>query len=170
MTILITAILLASSAQVAQQPPPATTTTAQQIDSRGPCLESPKQVPNVVGEPSERSSEVVRIDRVVSTRTYMPNQVIGFLYTRQDGKTFLGTRAAQYTSPASAAQLNAVLSSTHAASSTLTSFPPQTRLGVKTSGPPFLEVKIPAAAWAPLAIRLDPCVSWPASSPLPDPS
>jgi hypothetical protein len=167
MMILATAVLLAGSMQIAQQPTPA---PSQPIDARGPCLDSPKQVPNVLGEPFARSSEVVRIDKVSSTRTFMVNEVIGFLYTRQDGKTFLGTRSAQYTSPASAAQLNAVLASTHAPEVTQTAFPPQTRLGVKTSGPAFLAVRVPPAAWEPLAIRLDPCVLWPSSTPLPDPT
>ncbi|MBV9736657.1 MAG: hypothetical protein JO177_00695 [Candidatus Eremiobacteraeota bacterium] len=165
MMILATAALLLGSAQIAQAP-----SIAQAVDTRGPCLDSPKSVPNVLGDPFERTSEVVRIDKIVSTRTLMPNEVIGFLYTRQDGKTYLGTRTAQYTSPASAAQLNAVLASTHNSDVKETAFPPQTRLGVKTSGPPFLGVKIPANAWEPLGIRIDPCVSWPSSSALPDPS
>jgi len=165
MMIFATAALLLSSAQIAQAP-----STAQTVDTRGPCLDSPKSVPNVLGDPLNRSSEVVKIDKVVSTRTMMPNEVIGFVYTRQDGKTFLGTRTAQYTSPATAAQLNAVLASTHAPEVRETSFPPQTRLGVKTSGPPFLSVHIPPNALEPLGIRLDPCVSWPSGSPLPDPT
>ncbi len=165
MMILATAALLLSSAQIAQAP-----SMAQSVDTRGPCLDSPKSVPNVLGDPFERTSEVVRIDKVVSTRTMIANEVIGFLYTRQDGKTFLGTRTAPFTSPATAAQLNAVLASTHTPEVKDTSFPPQTRLGVKTSGPAFLGVRIPSSAWDPLGIRLDPCVSWPSSSALPDPT
>jgi len=165
MMIIATAAVLVSSAQIAQAP-----TVAQTTDTRGPCLDSPKSVPNVLGDPFERSSEVVRIDKVVSTRTMMASEVIGFLYTRQDGKTYLGTRSAQYTSPASAAQLNAVLASTRGADVRETSFPPQTRLGVKTSGPPFLGVHIPQNAWDPLGIRIEPCVSWPSGSALPDPT
>ncbi|MBV8688508.1 MAG: hypothetical protein JOZ59_00245 [Candidatus Eremiobacteraeota bacterium] len=165
MMILATAALLLSSAQIAQAP-----TVAQTVDTRGPCLDSPKSVPNVLGDPFERSSEIVRIDKVVSTRTMMANEVIGFVYTRQDGKTYLGTRSAQYTSPGSAAQLNAVLASTHAPDVKETAFPPQSRLGVKTSGPPFLGVHIPPNAMEPLGIRLDPCVSWPTASALPDPT
>jgi len=127
-------------------------------------------VPNVLGEPFDRASEIVRIDKVISTRTFMANEVIGFVYTRQDGKTFLGTRTPQYTSPASAAQLNAVLASTHSQDVKETAFPPQTRLGVKTSGPSFLGVRVPTAAWQPLAIRIEPCVSWPSGATLPDPT
>jgi hypothetical protein len=167
MMIVATAALLIGGAQIAQQPAAA---ASLPTDTRGPCLDSPKAVPSVLGEPFVRQSEVVRIDKVVSTRTMMANEVIGFVYTRQDGKTYLGTRTAQYTSPASAAQLNAVLASTHAPEVKETTFPPQTRLGVKTSGPPFLGVKIPTGALQPLAIRLDPCVVWPASMPLPDPT
>ena len=165
MMIFAMAALLLGGAQIAQAP-----ASAQSVDTRGPCLDSPKAVPNVLGDPFERSSEVVRIDKVVSTRTMMAGEVIGFLYTRQDGKTYLGTRTAQYTSPASAAQLNAVLGSTHNPDVKETTFPPTTRLGVKTSGPPFLGVRIPAGAWDPLGIRIEPCVSWPSGNALPDPS
>ncbi|PZR59715.1 MAG: hypothetical protein DLM50_01005 [Candidatus Meridianibacter frigidus] len=165
--IIVSAILLASL-QIAQVP--ASNPTSSVIDTRGPCLDSAKQVPNVVGDPPDRSSEILRIDRVVSTATFMPNEVIGFVYTRQDGKTFLGMRAAQYTSPASAAALNAVLASTHAPSVAETAFPPQTKLGVKTGYAAFFEVRLPAQALAALQIRTEPCVAWPLGRPLPEPA
>ena len=120
-------------------------------------------------QPNTRDAEVVRIDRVVSQATYTPNEVIGFLYTRQDGKTYLGMRTAQYTSPASAQELNAVLASTHAPGVSETEFPPQTRLGVPTKYSQFFQVKIPTDALAALQIRLEPCVLWPAGRSLPDP-
>ncbi|MBV8726192.1 MAG: hypothetical protein JO233_00280, partial [Candidatus Eremiobacteraeota bacterium] len=75
MMILAMAALLLGGAQIAQAP-----ASAQPVDTRGPCLDSPKAVPNVLGDPFERSSEVVRIDKVVSTRTMMASEVIGFLY------------------------------------------------------------------------------------------
>jgi len=165
MMILATAALLLGSAQIAQAP----TAPSQTIANRGPCLDSPKQVPNVIGQPFARESEIVRIDMVVSTRTFMPNEVIGFLYTRQDGQTYLGTRTTPYTSPAGAAQLNAVLASTHTPG-TKTEFPPETRMGVKTKGPPFMAVHIPSSSWGPLAIQVAPCVSWPSGAALPDPT
>ncbi len=140
------------------------------VDTRGPCLDSAKQVPNVVGEPAQRSSEIVRIDRVVSESAYTLNQIIGFLYTREDGKTYLGMRTSQYTSPASAQELNAVLASTRALGVSEIEFPPQTRLGVPTRYSQFFQVKIPPAAIDPLKIRLESCVAWPAGRALPEPA
>lgn len=174
--IAVSTLVLAMNLQVAQVPAPAPNVapaappTTQYIDTRGPCLESAKQVPNVLDQPVERASEIVRIDKVISTATYTPNQIIGFLYTRQDGKTYLGMRAPQYTSPASAQELNGVLASTHAPGISETEFPPQTRLGVKTGYSQFFEVKIPGGAMDPLGIRLESCVVWPPTRPLPDPA
>ena len=166
-------MLIALSALiVAQAGPPATTATptpAGFVDTRGPCLDSAKQVPNVIDNPNTRDSEIVRIDKVVSQATFTPGEVIGFLYTRQDGKTYLGMRTAQYTSPASAQELNAVLASTHAPGISETAFPPQTRLGVPTKFSQFFEVKLVPDALTALQIRLDPCVVWPAGRALPDP-
>ena len=171
---MLTLIIATLLAQATPVPTPASAPVIappQVIDTRGPCLDSAKQVPNVVGEPAAaRDSEIVRIERVVSQATYTPNQVIGFLYTRQDGRTFLGMRALQYTSPASAQELNQILASTHAPGVSETEFPPQTRLGVKTGFSQFFEVKIPPAAHDALQIHLEPCVAWPAGRPLPDPA
>ena len=166
MLIMISALILAQAGSPASSPTP---TPAGYVDTRGPCLDSAKQVPSVVDVPVSRDGEVVRIDKVVSQATYTPNEIIGFLYTRQDGKTYLGTRTPQYTSPASAGEINAVLASTHAPGIAQTEFPPQTRLGVPTKFTQFFEVKIPVDALAALQIRLEPCVIWPAGRPLPDP-
>jgi hypothetical protein len=166
MLILISALILAQASNPAATPSPA---PAGYVDTRGPCLDSAKGVPSVVDVPNSRDGEVVRIDKVISQATYTPNEVIGFLYTRQDGKTYLGTRTVQYTSPASAQELNAVLASTHAPGISQTEFPPQTRLGVPTKFTQFFEVRIPPDARTALQIRLDPCVIWPAGRPLPDP-
>ncbi|GAC1499073.1 MAG: hypothetical protein NVS1B14_02370 [Vulcanimicrobiaceae bacterium] len=170
-------LVLAMNLQIAQQPTPAPTTTPSPapavsppvIDTRGPCLDSAKAVPDVLSQPVERSSEIARIDKVVSTATYTPNEIIGFLYTREDGKTFLGMRALQYTSPATAQAINQVLASTHAPGVIETQFPPQTRLGVRTGFAQFFEVKIPTAALRALEVRMEPCVAWPAGRELPDP-
>ncbi len=178
MMIVSTILLLAANLQVAQQPSPAPTSTpsaaaavsAPVIDTRGPCLDSGKAVPDVLSQPVDRSSEVARIDKVVSTATYTPNEIIGFLYTREDGKTFLGMRSLQYTSPANAQAINQVLASTHAPGVIETQFPPQTRLGVKTGFAQFFEVKIPPVALRALAVRMEPCVAWPAGRELPDPA
>ena len=172
-----TAFSLALHSMLAQMPTSADPNHAAQmeppvssyVDSRGPCLDSAKAVPGVLGEPNNQGSEVVRIDKLLSQATYTPQQIIGFLYTREDGKTYLGMRTLQYTSPASAQELNAVLASTRAPGTSETQFPPQTKLGVATRYTQFFEVKIPTASLKPLQIRLEPCVAWPASRPLPDP-
>ncbi|MBC5815431.1 MAG: hypothetical protein GIW97_02715 [Candidatus Eremiobacteraeota bacterium] len=166
MLIAISALIIAQAGNPAATPAP---TASGYVDTRGPCLDSAKQVPQVIDVPVSRDGEVVRIDKVVSQATFTPNEVIGFLYTRQDGKTYLGTRTDQYTSPASAGEINAVLASTHAPGIAQTAFPPQTRLGVPTKFTQFFAVKIPADALTALQIRLDPCVMWPAGRPLPDP-
>ena len=166
MMMLFSAILLAMNFQVAQAPAPSP--AAEIVDTRGPCLDSAFSVPAVIGEPRATQSEIVRIDKVVSTSTYTPNEVIGFLYTRSDAKAFLGLRDQSYVSPASAKELNEVLASTHAPDVKETAFPPQTKLGVRTGNQSFFEVKMVPGALDALHIRLDPCVAWPAGRPLPD--
>ncbi len=166
MLIAISALIIAQAGNPAATPAP---TASGYVDTRGPCLDSPRQGPQVIDMPVSRDGEVVRIDKVVSQATFTPNEVIGFLYTRQDGRTYLGTRTDQYTSPASAGEINAVLASTHAPGIAQTAFPPQTRLGVPTKFTQFFAVKIPGDALIALQIRLDPCVIWPAGRPLPDP-
>ncbi|GAC1659711.1 MAG: hypothetical protein NVS9B12_13490 [Vulcanimicrobiaceae bacterium] len=167
----LAALAPAVIAQAAPEPPAPMPPggSAAFVDTRGPCLDSAKQVPNVMDQPNERSAEIVRIDKVMSLATYTPNQLIGFLYTRQDGKTYLGMRTLQYTSPASAQQLNQVLASTHAPGVYQTEFPPQTKLGVPTRYSQFFEVRIPGNALEALQVRLEPCVVWPAGRSLPDP-
>ena len=113
--------------------------------------------------------QIVRIDEVLSTATMMPGTVIGFLYTTQDGSTWLGERTAAYMSPASATAINQVLSSTHTPTQNVKSFPPQSHYGVPTKLPQLFKVSIPQDALGPLRIQMAPCVAWPAGRPLPDP-
>jgi hypothetical protein len=113
--------------------------------------------------------QIVRIDEVVSTATMTQGQVIGFVYTTQDGATWLGQRSADFVSPANATAINAVLASTRAPGVKDSEFPPQTRYGVATKYPQFFRVSIPPDAMGPLRIALVSCVAWPASRPLPDP-
>ncbi len=114
--------------------------------------------------------QIVRIDEVVSTATMMPGAIVGFLYTTQNGTTWLGERSAEYTSPASATAINTVLAATHLATKNITSFPPQSRYGVATKYQQFFAVRIPPDAFAPLRVTLAPCVMWPPGRALPDPS
>jgi hypothetical protein len=149
-------------------PPPPAAASAVPLEE-GPCLDSSRSVPRVIAAPLSRGMQIVRIDQVVSTATMMPGQVIGFLYTTQDGSTWLGERTAQYTSPAAATAINQVLSSTHNPMQSVKAFPPQSHYGVPTKSPQLFRVSIPQGAWGPLRITLAPCVTWPAGRALPDP-
>lgn len=164
------AILLAAItlAQAPAQPAPAAGSALEPMGT-GPCLDSTRPVPRVLQPPVVRGNQIVRIDRVVSTATMMPGQTIGFLYTLQDGSTWLGQRTQQYMSGAAAGQMNQILSSTHLPGEKATEFPPQTIHGVATKYTQFFKVQIVPTAWGALRIQLEPCVVWPAGRPLPDP-
>lgn len=153
---------------VAQAPPPAV--AAQPPLEDGACLDSARAVPQVLQPPLSRAMQIVRIDQVVSTATMMPGAVIGFLYTTQNGTTWLGERSTEYTSPATATAINTVLAATHVATKNITSFPPQSRYGVATKYAQFFPVRIPPDAFGALRISLAPCVIWPPGRALPDPS
>lgn len=100
----------------------------------------------------------------------LENDVIGFLYTLQDGSTWLGQRSQAYMSAADAGAINQVLASTHLPNETVTAFPPLMKHGIATKYQQFFGVSIPATALTALNIRLDPCVAWPVGRPLPTPS
>ena len=170
MLISVAALALSLSSVLAQAAPPASApaTYAPAVFNNGPCLDSPKAVPHTL-DGSDRSTEIVRIDKVVSTTTMIEGHVIGYLYTRQDGVTYLGQRTDAYMSGADSTAINAVLASTHAPGSGVTAFPPKMKYGVRTGYQEFFPVKVPASAWGQLQIRVDPCVAWPSGNPLPDP-
>jgi hypothetical protein len=167
---------------VAQQPPPegpppqgppaqmAPQAPMQRPLEDGPCLDSARGVPRVVAAPVSRGMQIVRIDQVLSTSTMMPGEVIGFLYTTQNGSSWLGERSAQYTSPADATAINRVLASTHVPGQNVNAFPPQSHYGVATHSPQIFQVSIPGDAMSSLRIATAPCVAWPADRPLPDPA
>lgn len=136
--------------------------------NNGACLDSPKSVPQGLFG-TEQSSAIVKIDKVVSTATMTDGETIGYLYTRQDGTTWLGQRRQDYMSGADSAQINQVLESTRLPGSDVTEFPPVRKYGVKTNYTEIFQVKIPATAMSPLHIRLDDCVAWPGGMPLPSP-
>ena len=164
-------LLIAFNEVLAQAPagaPPPASLAAQPLEE-GPCLDSSRSVPRVIATTLSRGMQIVRIDQVVSTATMMPGQVIGFLYTTQDGSTWLGERTARYMSPASATAINQVLSSTHLPAENVKSFPPQSHYGVPTKLPQLFKVSIPQDSLGPLRISLEPCVAWPAGRALPDP-
>jgi hypothetical protein len=146
----------------------ATTLLAQAALNGGACLDSPKSVPQGLFG-TDPSSAIVRIDKVVSTQSMIDGQIIGYLYTRQDGTTWLGQRAQQYMSAVGSAAVNTVLTSTHMPGAKTTEFPPEKVYGVKTNYSEIFQVKLPPAAFQPLNIRLDPCVAWPAGMALPNP-
>ncbi|HUY40451.1 MAG TPA: hypothetical protein VMV82_02650 [Candidatus Dormibacteraeota bacterium] len=136
----------------------------------GPCLDSPRSVPHVLQDPVVREMQVVRIQRVISTGTMTRDNVIGFLYTTDDGTTWLGQRSADYMSAANARQINHVLASTRLSPIEPDAFPPTMRYGVPVRAERFFRVQIPERAMGPLRIRLDACVAWPQGRPLPDPA
>jgi hypothetical protein len=111
----------------------------------------------------------VKIDKVVSTSSLIDGEVIGYVYTRQDGTTWLGQRKQDFMSAADSQAINAVFASTHMPTATITQFPPVRRFGVKTNYTEIFQVQIPATAMDPLHIRLDPCVAWPTGVALPNP-
>ena len=135
----------------------------------GACLDSPRPVPRLLQPPPERGNQIVRIDKVVSTASMMPGEVIAFLYTLQDGSTWLGQRTQAYMSGAAAEQSNQVLASTHLPGANVNRFPAQLEHGVATKYQQFFKVQLVPSALTTLHIELVPCVVWPAGRPLPDP-
>lgn len=169
---LMTAALLVSvlGATIAQEPPMGPPGPAMQPPLQsGACLDSPRAVPKALRAPVSRGLQVVRIDQIVSTATMTEGEVVGFLYTTQDGSTWLGQRSSYYMSPADATTINAVLSSTHLPSEPYQQFPPQTRYGVPTRAPQYFRVRLVPDALRALRVMVSPCVAWPAERPLPDP-
>lgn len=132
-------------------------------------MDSPRAVPLVLQPPAVRSMQIVRIDKVVSTSSLLSNEVIGYLYTLQDGSSWLGQRSPDYMSAAGARQMNQVLASTHLPGEKVAEFPPTMRYGVATKFQQFFKVSIPQAAYEGLQIQLVPCVAWPGGRALPDP-
>lgn len=135
----------------------------------GACLDGPRPVPRVLQAPVAAANQVVRIDKVVSTASMMPGEVIGFLYTLHDGSTWLGQRTQAYMSGAGAAQINKVLASTHMPGANVNGFPPEMKHGVATKYTQYFKVEIVPTAMETLRIELEPCVVWPAGRALPDP-
>jgi hypothetical protein len=172
--ILSLAFLLTSLASaVAQAPPPEAPPPAAMTEpplDNGPCLDSLRSVPKVIAAPVSRAMQIVRIDQVVSTATMTPGEIIGFLYTTEDGSTWLGQRTASYQAAADATEINRVLLATKLPSYSVKGFPPTSEYGVPTKHQEIFRVQLPSSAYAPLRIALVPCVIWPSTRPLPDPS
>lgn len=167
MLIIALAFITALQSLVAQVPGTAPA-AAPVVLNNGSCLDSVKAVPQgLFGH--DPTSAIVKIDKVVSDATMTNGEVIGFLYTRQDGTTWLGQRTQRYMSAADSSAINAVLGSTHLPNATVTQFPPVRMYGVKTNYTEIFQVNLPATALDPLHIRLDPCVAWPAGMALPNP-
>lgn len=152
------------------EPPPSQGLMQQPPLEAGACLDSLRAVPKVLEPPVSRAMQIVRIDQVVSTATMTPGEIIGFLYTTQDGSTWLGQRTADYQSAADATAINQVLAATHVPGYNVNSFPPTNVYGVPTKHPQLFRVQVPQAALTALRITIAPCVAWPPGRPLPDPS
>jgi hypothetical protein len=138
------------------------------ILNNGPCLDSIKSVPQGLFG-TDPTSAIVKIDKLVSTSSMMDGEIIGYVYTRQDGTTWLGQRKQEYTSAAGSQALNAVFASTHLPNATVTQFPPVRLYGVRTNYTEIFQVNVPSSALDPLHVRLDPCIAWPAGASLPNP-
>jgi len=149
--------------------PPAAVPVSPDTLNTGPCLDSPRAVPQVLQQPAIKSMQIVRIDRVVSTSTMLPDETLGFLYTLQDGSTWLGQRSGDYMSAASATAINQVLASTHLPNQAVAAFPAQSHYGISTKSQQYFHVQLPQGALDALRIRLAPCVAWPDGRQLPDP-
>lgn len=169
MLVLATFLLSAFGSVVAQMSPGAPPPAAQQPLENGSCLDSIRAVPKVLQQPVSRAMQIVRIDQVVSTATMTPGEIIGFLYTLQDGSTWLGDRTHDYQSAADATAINRVLAATHLPGSTVSDFPSTNVYGVPTKHPQLFRVQVPPNAFQPLEIALVACVVWPSGRPLPDP-
>jgi hypothetical protein len=172
MLALATFFLAAMANMVAQAPPPQEplppAAPVQPLET-GACLDSLRAVPKAIQSPAGRATQVVRIDLVLSTATMTPGEIIGFLYTTQDGSTWLGQRTADYQSAANATAINRVLAATHLPGAAITAFPSTSVYGVPTKHPEIFRVQIPPDALTPLRIVVEPCVVWPPGRPLPDP-
>jgi hypothetical protein len=168
------AAMLAQAAPAPMPPPAAAPMQAAPMQAGpapgGPCQDSARAVPFVLQAPIGHAMQIVRIDKVESTAQMMPGEVLGFLYTTQDGTTWLGQRTSDYMSPADATAINLVLASTHTPGVNVTEFPPQSKYGVPTKYKQYFPVLIPEAAMMPLKIQLVPCVAWPAGQELPHPT
>lgn len=164
MLTIVFAVTTALQSLVAEAP----VASAPVVLNNGACLDSVKSVPQTLFG-SGTGSTIVKIDKVVSTSTLIDGEVIGYLYTRQDGTTWLGQRKQDYMSAADSQAVNALFSSTHMPTATITQFPPVRMFGVKTNYTEIFQVQIPATAMDPLHIRLDPCVAWPVGMALPNP-
>ncbi len=148
--------------------PPLAPLPSDTLDN-GPCLDSPRAVPLDLQAPVTVGNQIVRIDKVVSTDSMMPGEVIGYLYTLQDGTTWLGQRTPDYMSAADSRAINLVLAASRLPADTEIAFPPQMRYGVATHYRQFFPVQIQASALPALRVRIDPCVAWPSGRQLPDP-
>jgi hypothetical protein len=155
--------------QTAMPMAPVVPAMPQPLDT-GACLDSPRPVPHVLQPPVIRNMQVVRIDKVESTASLMPGEVIGYLYTLADGSSWLGQRTEPHMSGAAAAQVNQVLSFTHIPGQNVSKFPPQMIHGVATKYSQFFQVQIQPTVLSTLKIQIAPCVAWPPGRPLPDPS
>jgi hypothetical protein len=136
------------------------------ILNNGPCLDSIKSVPQGLFG-NDPSSAIVKIDKVVSTSTLIDGEVIGFVYTRKDGTTWLGQRKEEFMSAADSQAINAFFTSIHMPDATVTQFPPVRRYGVRTNYTEIFQVKVPSAGLDELRVRVEPCVAWPDGMDLP---
>ncbi len=161
-------VFLLAVTLLAQALAPAPSTVPPAPLNNGACMDSAAQVPQAL-QGAGQSAAVVRIDRVVSTADMLSGETIGFLYTRQDGSTWIGERSQAYMSAAASQAMNNVLGMFHLQGASTTQFPPARLYGVKTNYQQIFQVHVMQTGLDPLHIRFDPCVAWPQGRPLPQP-
>ena len=171
-TFFLTALATTVAQVAAARPPPHAHRAPKQPLENGACLDSARAVPQVLQPPVSRAMQIVRIDEVVSTATMMPGEIIGFLYTTEDGSTWLGQRSSRlHVAGRRDGDQPGAGRHARAAAKNVTGFPPQSRYGVATKYPQLLQG--PDSARRPRSAahsQLAPCVAWPPGRALPDPS
>jgi hypothetical protein len=137
------------------------------VANGGRCLDARKVVPMNLGEPYDYSTDVVRIDKLVTTSTALGGRILGFVYTREDGRQFFSTRStANMTNPMYPV-LDRFLDLT--APRGLTSKQSAERqLSKNTNGYVQYTIIMKPETLTSLDLATEECVVWPRGIPLPD--
>lgn len=142
------------------------TPTPLPIANGGRCLDSGKWIPMNLGLPADYTSDVVRTDKLVTTVDNLGGRILGFIYTREDGKTYFGARSNANMTPAMYPVLDEFLKVT--APKGLTQPERDERqLYRNDNGAAQYRVELNAHLLDSLNLQLEPCLAWPKDVPLP---
>ena len=132
----------------------------------GQCLDSNKYVPmNLMSDSDKTNSpatDVVRTDTIVWTRR-TGSEIIGFAYTRKDGRRWISTRKFDNMTPAGVRQFSSFLSSV-ALNRNVLAVAPVDRFSNNGSINYEVDRKLPTLRR--FGLHLSPCVVWPKNKPL----